>query len=375
MINYLFMILILFHAVTSFGADPFPVMQGKDAKAPIQPQACGGPDGTLYLTFGAADQVYYCRIDETAKASPQAAFRIPNMSLGMRRGPRIAHSQNAIAISAIEGAIGKGRDGDVLAYRSLDQGKSWLGPVKVNDVEGSAREGLHAMCSSENGTIWCVWLDLREKGTALFASKSTDGGATWSKNVLVYRSPDGSICECCHPSIAVSGTSVHVLFRNSLKGNRDMYLVSSKDDGTTFGNAIRLGNSAWMLNACPMDGGMLAIGKNQHIATTWRRDRTLLQAMASSPNTETPLGIGEQPWIASAANGFYTVWTSKRDGEMFLMKPNSTEPDRLGTKANFPIIVSIPSASNATAKSCSKVYAFWEQRSDQGITLLGQRIE
>ena len=78
-------------------------------------------------------------------------------------------------------------------------------------------------------------------------------------------------------------------------------------------------------------------------------------AQSVLPNTETPLGLGEQPWIASAADGFYTVWTRKRDGEMFLMKPNSTEPDRLGNKASFPIIVSIPSASNATAKSSSKV--------------------
>ncbi len=45
------------------------------------------------------------------------------------------------------------------------------------------------------------WLDLREKGTVLYASKSMDHGETWSKNILVYRSPDGSICECCHPSI------------------------------------------------------------------------------------------------------------------------------------------------------------------------------
>lgn len=107
-----------------------------------------------------------------------------------------------------------------------------------------------------------------------------------------------------------------------------IYLISSKDDGATFGNAVRLGNSAWMLNACPMDGGMLAIDKDQQIATTWRRDRSINQAMAL-PGTEIPIGIGEQPWIASGTDGFYTVWTSKRDGEMLLMKPKSTEPKRL----------------------------------------------
>ncbi len=142
-------------------------------------------------------------------------------------------------ITAIGGPQGKGRDGDLVAHRSQDGGKTWSGPVKVNDVDASAREGLHAMTASPDGTLWCVWLDLREKGTKLFSSKSTDGGATWSKNSLVYRSPDGSICECCHPSIVADRNAVHILFRNSLKGDRDMYLVTSRDQGATFGEALR----------------------------------------------------------------------------------------------------------------------------------------
>ncbi len=140
------------------------------------------------------------------------------MSLGMRRGPRIAHSGKSIVITAIGGVEGKGKDGDILAYHSDDNGKTWIGPSRVNDVESSAREGLHAMTASSEGILWCVWLDLREKGTQIFASKSSDQGRTWSKNVHVYRSPDGSVCECCHPSIVATRNSLHVLFRNSING-------------------------------------------------------------------------------------------------------------------------------------------------------------
>ncbi len=80
------------------------------------------------------------------------AARSPHRSLGA-----------SITITAIGGTQGKGRDGDILAYRSHDLGKNWLGPVKVNDVDGSGREGLHAMTSGDDGALWCVWLDLREK--------------------------------------------------------------------------------------------------------------------------------------------------------------------------------------------------------------------
>lgn len=367
MIHRSFCLYVVALSLTSFGADPFTIMQGRDSKAPKQPQACIAPNGSVHLAFGVGDQVYHCNVGDGTGAVPQVAFTVPNMSLGMRRGPRIAHTGAALTITAIGGAIGKGSDGDVLAYRSLDDGKSWLGPVKVNDVEASAREGLHAMAASENGTLWCVWLDLREKGTQLFASKSVDQGVSWSKNRLVYRSPDGSICECCHPSIAVQNKSLHILFRNSLKGNRDMYLVSSNDDGETFGDAVRLGQIPWLLNACPMDGGMLAIDKNQNLSTVWRRDRSVFSSEAK-PKSEMLLGPGEQAWIAAGDDGFYSVWTSKREGDLFLMKPESTEAERMSDNASFPVVV-------GTSQPNQKVYVFWEKRSDQGIAIIGQRIK
>ena len=47
------------------------------------------------------------------------------MSLGMRRGPRVVASGEAVCITAIGGKQGKGRDGDLLAMHSADGGKTW----------------------------------------------------------------------------------------------------------------------------------------------------------------------------------------------------------------------------------------------------------
>jgi hypothetical protein len=359
-------ILLMFLSWTSFAAEPFTIMLGKDAASPQQPQACVGPEGSVHVAFGVGDQVYHCIIKGESSSVPSRAFDVPNMSLGMRRGPRIARSGNAIVITAIGGTLGKGRDGDVVAYRSTDHGKSWLGPVKVNDVDASAREGLHAMASSEEGTLWCVWLDLREKGTQLYASKSDDQGATWSGNTLVYRSPAGSICECCHPSIVAGKHSLHILFRNSLKGNRDMYLVSSNDHGKTFESAVRLGAGFWTLNACPMDGGMLAIDRNEKVSSVWRRDRQIFSA-STETHSETSLGQGEQPWIAGSEDGFYSVWTTRRDGDLFLMKPESAKGEKVSNNSSFPIVI-------ASEHAKSGVYLIWEKRFDQGLGIVAQRI-
>lgn len=204
------------------------------------------------------------------------------------------------------------------------------------------------------------------KGTQLFAAKSIDQGATWSKNQLVYRSPDGSICECCHPSVIANQGSVHVLFRNSLQGNRDMYLVSLEDHGATFGSAVRLGESRWQLNACPMDGGMLAMDKDNQISTVWQRDRSLVLASPRS-GFESTLGTGEQPWIASDGDRFHEVWTNQRDGDLMVMSSDSTGSQRLGTNASFPVVV-----ANHLSES---VYILWEHRTGDTTSLLGRKVQ
>ncbi len=333
---------------------------------PKQPQACMDPHGNAHLTFGSGNRVYHSTSTGSTFSAPQVAFEIPNMSLGMRRGPRIAATSSSIVITAIGGAQGKGKDGDILAYRSTDKGQSWLGPVRVNDVEASAREGLHAMTSSENGTLWCVWLDLRNKRTELFASSSTDGGQSWSGNQLVYRSPERSICECCHPSIVARGNAVHVLFRNSLAGNRDMYLVSSHDNGKTFDAAIRLGHDQWELNACPMDGGMLAVDDRQHVTTVWRRGGTIY-ATIDRPNAETVVGKGEQAWVVAKGNQSFAVWTTGREGDLIFSRLRSSDSTKLGASSRDPVIITGASAE-------SPLLVFWEHRLGSKTEIMCARI-
>ena len=366
MINKLVFALASVLATLSYASEPFVIFDGNANAAPKQPQACASEDGTVHLTFGVGEQVYYCRMEGDKASAPQSAFTVPNLSLGMRRGPRIAKAGKSIVISAIGGKQGKGKDGDVLAYQSLDEGKSWTGPLRVNDVESSAREGLHAMTSTPSGVLWCVWLDLREKGTQLFASQSIDQGQSWSKNIRVYRSPDGSICECCHPSIVANGDSVHVLFRNSLAGNRDMYISSSQDHGKSFGEAMRLGSQHWNLNACPMDGGMLAIGPDGEVVTAWRR-AGIVYATKQDATDEQVIGTGEQPWITTNSNGTYVVWTSKKEGELLLSRTESAAPEKLSENARDPVIVSLNGAKPF-------VQVFWEQRSGNNTAIMGHTI-
>ena len=133
-------------------------------------------------------------------------------------------------VAAVVGARGGGADGDVVVFRSTDGSSTWAAPVVINDVPGAAREGLHAMAASPDGLVVIAWLDLREPGTRINAAVSRDHGATWAPDALVYSSPSGSVCECCHPSVAIDdGGSIAIMFRNNVDGNRDMFVARSSD--------------------------------------------------------------------------------------------------------------------------------------------------
>jgi len=319
------------------------------------------------MAFGMNNTVLYCRSDDGKSFS--SPVELPGefvMSLGMRRGPRIAVAGDSICISAIGGKQGKGRDGDVLSYHSSDQGKTWHGPVRVNDAPDSAREGLHAMAGSQQGQACCVWLDLRSGKSEIYAATSADGGQTWGKNTRVYKSPDGSVCECCHPSVTYDASGkLQAMWRNSLGGSRDMYLASSSDGGATFGKASKLGTGTWRLDACPMDGGHLAVSSKGSVFTTWRRDSEIIFATPGSK--EQRLGVGRQPWIAATANDAYVLWLEDRTGRLLIQSPREGSAVELSAKANDPVIASAPGG-------VGPLVAAWEERPGKDTMLVAQVI-
>lgn len=214
------------------------------------------------------------------------------MMLGRHRGPRVAITNSGIAVSAIV-------DGELLAWRSQDSGKTWSKSIRINDVERASREGLHAM-TANNGLLFVTWLDLRTEGMKLYGAVSKDGGASWSSNQLVYQSPDGAICTCCHPSTAIDHKGrITVMFRNALAGNRDMYWVRSADEGRTWSKPILFGTQHWEINACPMDGGGFSLDANGMPVGAWRQEKTVYFEGKA-------IGNGKDPAIA----GQTVVWTS-----------------------------------------------------------------
>lgn len=285
-----------------------------EATLPCRQPQLAATGTAVYIACGTPAAILVARSDDGGRTfgAPARIAVAGHLSFGNHRGPRIAASGNDVIVTAIVGAIGGGKDGDVLVWRSNDGGARWSSPAVVNDVPAAAREGLHAMTRHES-TVTVAWLDLRDKGTSLAVATSVDGGRSWRPDVIAYRSPSGTICECCHPSLATDRSKrVVAMFRNSIAGNRDMYVIGSRD-GVSWTPAGKLGGDSWALAACPMDGGDIRYDTKGNAMAVWRRNQTIfLTSLEDDASTrrERRIGDGVNPALITTAKGPTVAWNS-----------------------------------------------------------------
>jgi hypothetical protein len=134
------------------------------------------------------------------------------------------------------------------------------------------------------------------------------------------------------------------MWRNWLGGSRDMYYAVSADEKVF--RVKKLGEGTWPLNACPMDGGGLALDGAGGVHSVWRRDGAVF--MTAPGKKEVELGKGKNVALAMAKAGPVVAW--QNGPSILVKKPESTSPAAVGTGA-FP----------ALASSGDSVYVAWEQ--------------
>ncbi|MEO6329083.1 MAG: sialidase family protein [Ginsengibacter sp.] len=284
-------------------------------------------DDNLHLVYGYGDSIMYSYSADHGQSfsRPYLISVVPNLAASHSRGPQIAATNKELIVIACNSS------GDIFSYSKAGSG-SWAQTGKVNDEDTVAKENLIALSGDEENAF-AVWLDVRgNKHNKIYGAKSGDGGKTWSKNMMIYTSPDTTVCECCKPSVAVAGSKVYVMFRNWLQGNRDLYMIQSSDGGNSFKQAQKLGNGNWKLNGCPMDGGGLAINKNGEIQTVWRRQGKIYAATTGSVESE--IGEGRSCTLETVNGKNVYAWTE--NGDVVIIEPQGSR--KILGKGSQPVL-------------------------------------
>jgi hypothetical protein len=299
-----------------------------------QPQLAAGTDGRVWLAYGKAKDIYVTCSEDGGKSFAPAVkvASAPTLMLGMRRGPRIVAHGDRVTVTAITA--------ELIAFHSTDGGRTWSEPVTINDVPTSAREGLHDLAAGPDGRTFVTWLDLRNGKTEMFGAESTDGGRTWGKNEPIYRSPDKSICECCHPTALFDAQgNLAVMWRNSIEGSRDMWMTTRPNGAKEFTPAKKLGEGTWKLTGCPMDGGKIVAVGDGKFGSVWQRAGEVFFAPAGG--AEVLLGKGKQPVAVGRGTEMFVLWQQGND-LVSATEVGKGEPTKLAADARFAVVVNLP---------------------------------
>ncbi len=205
----------------------------------------------------------------------------------------------------------------------------WEPDVRLtNDPADSWTSIPNAWCVAASGdTVHVVWYDNRDGNQEIYYKRSTDGGVTWGEDTrLTNKSADS-----WYPSIAVSGSVVHVAWDDDRDGNNEIYYKRSEDGGSTWGSDTRLTN-----NSANSYRPSLAIsGSVVHIV--WYDDRDgnweiyYKRSTDGGLNWEPDMRLTNDPansfnaCVVVSGSFVHIVWTDYRDGNGEIYYKRSTD--------------------------------------------------
>lgn len=127
------------------------------------------------------------------------------------------------------------RDGNWEIYykRSTDEGLSWGTDTRLTFDPAIS---FQPVISISGLVVHLVWRDDRDGNIEIYYKRSTNGGITWEPDIRLTNDNDWSY----NPSIATSGSDVHVVWNDYRDGSLEIYYKRSEDGGISWGADTRL---------------------------------------------------------------------------------------------------------------------------------------
>ena len=220
------------------------------------------------------------------------------------------------------------RDGNLEIYykRSTDGGTTWQTDTRLTD--DIVPEGQPSVAVT-GSYVHVVWGDFLMGGSGIHYRRSTDGGATWETQIQICNAPGFSFGS----SIAVSGSDVHIVWGDSRHGftNNEIYYRRSSDGGVNWGPETRLTND----DDFSFAPSVAVLGDNVHVV--WQDDRDANDEIYYKRSTDggttweadtrlTDDSNGSQyPSIAVSGSNVHVAWIDDRDANEEIYYKRSTD--------------------------------------------------
>lgn len=157
----------------------------------------------------------------------------------MSLGPRAAAVGDDVYISWFDN-----RDGayDIYVQASHDRGRTWLEEASRADDDdaGNAYSAWPTIGASADGVV-VAWEDSRDGGNDIYASVSTNGGASFDNETRLDAGDDAGASNSFEPRLVIDGAMAAVTWYDERNGARDVFLNVTTDIGSTwYSDALRV---------------------------------------------------------------------------------------------------------------------------------------
>lgn len=250
---------------------------------------------------------------------------------------------------------------EIYYKRSEDGGSTWGADTRLTEANSYAEYPSMAISGS---VLHVVWTDYRDAygDYEIYYKRSADGGLTWEPDVRMTNDQAYS----GFPSVAASGSVVHVLWEEQRDGNGEVYYLRSDDDGVTWGPETRLtNNSSDSWDPCVSVNDSVV-----HVVWMDKRDGSTYEIYYKSstdggitwgPDTRLTNASGESWYPNIAVSGLiaHVVWQDNRDVNDEIYYKESTDGGTTWGEDIRLTDASYASQNASVAVSGSAVHVVW----------------
>ncbi len=173
------------------------------------------------------------------------------------------------------------------------------------------------LAATAGGTLQAVWWEGRDGNAEVYGKRSTDNGVTWLPDENLSNDPDTSWA----PSLAVSGSTVHLVYKDKSDGWGAFYRRST-DGGATWS-----ADTALARFSSPIGGSMTCAASDSLVHVLWavfHGAHTQVSYLRSLDRGITWLpevllthdsARSEDPAVAVSGSAVHVVWFDTRNSE------------------------------------------------------------